>query len=1359
MTKIKDIVEINSQAVLSPAIQLAWYNDPTKKAENDELVGGYVFGNGINRQVGSHWESSSLPVFEKIRDSFNSSQSSNIFTVVARYGHGKSHFALVLANYFGLSSDSPVVESIINHIETCSNKPTAKHFRDFKEVTKRPQLVVTLAGQEFQDLRQGFLQALRRALDAAGHSDLPIKSVSTEASKWLKSLKPDDLEKADNFLSEKHKTDVDSLVAALDQFESGKEVIVKDLSREILGIQANFGADVNLKEVILSTVRDLCEGKDAPFHKMLILFDELGIYAERWCHHQIASGGSAPQEMFEACADRPDKICFVGFIQRELSEFVKRYSNDVQTEFKKWAGRIQSDAIYHLISNLEEVISKLLKKNDEWTRVIEDFSPTLRKESDMARESVQRYFETWKEQQFYETVTRDCFPLHPLTTGLLCSFDFTQGSRTIIGAVASMLRSAEEIPVSDGGRLRWIRPIELVEVFKNDFDDSSDFAALDNALGKSLTTDADPVLIDVLKALFLFRETKMTKQNKYEHAELLAQLSGYTLDETREALGELQDKFDAVRYSADRREYEFTGILSGRGIVLDKAKSAIVGKRIDSFVRSLERLDAFKILETGDTFNPQNNSQAREFKDDFAVKGDEWFLASRYLDATKLSIDEVKKLCKKTFDDNEARGTVIYIVSGSAAELDQARDQAEKIFRQLKEADYTHPLVIAVPTEAATKLEKQVLIKEYITNGMSSAEREHFAESHQAALTFTNKELSEELVAHLRSVEYVVPEELSLQFGRSKKSLDEIADALFTSAYKFRPPSNSDSMKPSATTGNSATAEIARQMIVNELNFDSFNTAKQNIINHVLKEGKKKWGILDAYNKIQEPKNPLVKQGWSFLSKNISKTDWSSFKILITKLMLPPYGYDEYTSTFLIAAWIGRHKHELAFKDSSRTPTVRRVGALTQPAAQANLKLGELQNNLNRSKEFIRYLQNSVWVQNSGHEIQSAAKEYLEEIQNVTSAAEGRELFEQAGQILQTLADGDSLIEQIKESLEDLAVWLAATEGAEKQLIDLRNVVISNKDISSLIRTQNILNSFGSKNGMNSNSVFVDTLKLSEEKIKDLANQQSKVNLSRIESYEAVRGDLEKNRQSLNQAGRADLEKLFITALERVEKEYKNLQTEVNEKPFLNEINALQVNGVSLSNLLENSKRIEQILEKASSDTIENLARSKQNQLKEQIKKLRNFVESLPSQIDAVKDIRTSDDLRTKIYQNQKRYDGTPEAEIIIQHIEKLTSRITELKAERDRKTEEENERRRLEMEKETERRRLEIEKEDERRRQEDERRRQELETMTAQSITKEFQKITDSERRFNCLVEMIHTAKNKGLDDEQIRTLQGLLN
>lgn len=1327
MTKIKDIVSINSQAVFNNAIQLSWFYDVNQKTENDNLVSGYVFGNSVdNKKIGNYIESSSLPVFEKVIKAFGNPQASNIFTIVARYGHGKSHFALVLANYFGLAPDSPVVADIIKHIETCSDKPTADQFRYFKTQTTRPQFVVTLAGIDFQDLRQGFLQALRRALEShEATRNYPIKSISAKAAEWLNGLNGANLEKADDYLGKNHQTDVGSLIAALEDFETGKEPIVKDLSRIFNnGFALNFGQDVSLKEIVEDVVDNLCTGSDAPFHKMLILFDELGVYADKWCHQPTPSGGLAPQEIFEACLNRSGKVCFVGFVQRELGEFVKGYSAEIQSEFQKWAGRMHTDAVYHLVSNLEEVISKLLVKNSSWQQTIEDFAPRILEESTISRESIQRYHENWSANDFHNSVARNCFPLHPMTTGLLCSFDFTQGSRTIIGAVDSMLKTAQENEVSNNGTLKYIRPIELVKEFDQDFikNNSRAFADYQDVIETAITTDAEPILTDVLQALFLFKEAKMTKQNKYDHAVLLAHLAGYSETETKNALERLQKEFDAVRYSPQKREYEFTGSTTSRKIVLDMANKASVGKRADSFIRLLTTLKAFENLI------PQD-SVAREFKADFAVEGDEWFLASCYLDASRLSLEEVKKLCKQTIDENTARGTVIYLISGNSAELDTARDKADLIFRKLKEENYAHPFVLAIPQEVATGLEKQILLKNYIDNEMSQPDKVRFAESHRSAREFVNKELNDELIAHLRTVEYFVPEELRLKFGTRHKSLDEIADALFENAYKFRAPSNSVSMRPNATTGNTATALIARQLIVNELNFDSFDTAKQNIIKQVLTEGTNKWGVLDAKNKIKEPKDVRVMQGWKFLSQNISKDSWTTFDKLISELTQPPYGYDEYTATFLIAAWIGKHKHELAFKDNRKPQPIRPVGTLPQNSAQANLSLRELQNILNKSKEFIKFLRSNVSVQNSGQEIQRAAKEYLAQIQQVKDTSEGAQLFAQAGQILQTLAANDELIPQINAALKDLAEFLKEAEGVEKNLDKSREVINTSSDISTLLRVQNALNSFGKDNGMQSNSVLVETLKAAENKINAVAASQSQAILQRIESYEAVRGNLEKNRQALNQAGRADLEKLFINALEKIEKDYQRIQAEADEKPTLNEIKSLQTNGMPLGYLINSLNRIEEILTNNLSENIQKEAKIKRQQLNEYIENLRDFVNKLLSRVEGINEIGKAQDLQSEIYQKQSKYENTPEAENIKNSLDKLNSRLAKLKDERRRQIELENEMKQ-----------------------------QALANLTANRFSEEFRKISDASLRFKILEEILETVQNTNLSAEQKMHLKNLL-
>lgn len=1325
MTKIKDIVSINNRAVLNNAIQLAWYDDAAQKPENDRLVGGYVFGNTAPYRQGNHTHVSSLPIFEKIRDSFGNPQASNIFTVIAHYGHGKSHFALVLANYFGLAPDSPVVEDIVNHIEVCSDKPTADNFRNFKKVTTRPQLVVTLAGHQFQDLRQGFLQALRHALDAHDATrNHPIKSVSAKAVEWLKTLSGEKLQQADEYLGEKYQLDVDTLIAGLDNFESEKEQIVRDLSRALNGIEANFGAHVNLKQVITDTVDTLCKGADAPFHKMLILFDELGVYAQSWCHNPQSAGNLAPQEIFEACSDRPGNLCFVGFAQHELSVFVQGYN--LEEEFRRWAGRMPAESTYFLVSNLEQVIGKLIVKKDKWEQFIQDNSPRITDESSMAWESIQRYKDTWDANRFYQIVSRDCYPLHPLTTGLLCGFDFTQGSRTIISAINSMLSAAEEKEANNNGRLKWIRPIELVKEFETDFkNDSPNYSDYEYAL-KTLSADDEPIFADILQALFLFKEGQLKKQ-RHEHADLLAHLAGYEKQEIREALINLTEERDAIRFSPQKREYEFTGVGTNRGEVLKIAQREVAGKRVDSLVGKLEKLREF------DNLNLNDKSIASDFKTDFAVEGDEWYLASRFLDASKLNPDNtkpIKDLCLETISQGDARGTIIYLLSTNTDELEAARRKADSVFSQLKEEmkeeNFTHPLIIAIPHEAATQIEKQVLIKDYLVNVMSRPKQLELGDAYRAALTKVSKDVNEQFIDHIRSVEYKTPSELHLKLGSRRRTLDEIASILFADVYKFRAPSNSVSMKPSGAKGNTATAEIARQLIVNELNFDGLNTEKQNVVRQILIEGNNKWGILDARYKIKDPKDARVTEAWNLLRTNVSETDWTSFAGLLTKLMMPPYGYDEYTATFLIAAWIGRHKHELGFKDNRRQTAV----FPQTNSNQANLTLGDLQNNLNKSKEFIKWLRANVWVQHSGRANKHCAEEFLEQLQTVEDSAAGKKLLAQVPSILQTLASGNELIARIKRQEQELTERIFLAELEEKSLEEYKNTALRAADIIGILRVNESLNGFGVKNEMQSNAAFVEARSFVNKQIETIARRESQIELTRIESYDSVYGGLEKSRKALNQAGRADLEQLFVVALEKVKNDYEKLKARETEQPFITEINAIQIGGMPLRFYTDGLRRIEEILAENLSKRVSQHAHTKKNQLDEQIKNLRDFTDKLSSRVDGVRDISAAESLQSEIHRRESLYNDAPEAEAITNALEKLTARVAELKAEYRRKREEEEKERQ---------------------------RKQEL--LMAQGIAKQFAQISDSEQRFNLLTEMLQTAKNAGLSNEQKSALNNLLN
>ena len=1313
MTTIKDLVSINSQATLVKGVQLAWYNDRQKTEDNNRLAKGYVFGNGKSRKIGNQTEASSITIFEVVRDAFSMSGANNIFTVIARYGHGKSHFALVLANYFGLPTDSPVLEDIIRQIELCSDANTANHFRSFKKHQAKPHLVVTLAGHELQDLRAGFLKALRRALEAnPATKDYKIKAVSTEAARWLRTLSADLRRRAEDYLDEHHRMDFDTLVRALDEFDADKEEIAKDLSRALVGGVVDFGAEVSLREVIGKTVDELCTGADAPFSKMLILFDELGVYAERWCYNRMAAGNLAPQQMFEACNDRQSRVCFVGFIQREIGEFVK---NTVQQDdFMKWAGRLPQESTYRLVSNLEEVIGRVMLKTEKWSETVRSNAPQISTEAEFAFKSQRRYLETWEQATFERVVARDCFPLHPLTTGLLCNLNFAQGSRSTIEAVKLMLDDDAEQAPTQNGKLNWIAPVRLFDIFENDFKkQSGDYSLYEHAV-KRVGNNAEPEIYQILKAIFLFHEGKLKKLPTTEHAEIIARLAGHQRATVDAALLSLKDGYYAIRYNAATREYNFAGMGAGPNDILLQLKRELAGKRVDGLTDALAKLRVFENFKL-------DGAQASEFKHEFAVDSDEWYLEAQFLDARRLSAENVKKLALAVANKGDARGTVIYLISDDAAELERAADEAQIVLNELRDENFLSPIVVAVPNAPATNLETQILLRQALYE-MPMPRQLQYGQSFQEAVKHVERELTEQLIAHLSksdSVQFVVPSKVQLK-SRQKHDLEAVSDELFKDVFGFRPPSNSNLMRPNANLGNTAVAEISKQIILNELNFNNLAAAKQNLVKHVLTDGNNKWGVLDNDFRVREPKNVRVLQAWKEIGNNVHGDRPTTFATIIQKLQQPPFGYDDFTTTFLIAAWIGKHKYELTFIE----------GKLSIP-------LNKLQDKLNKAKDFVKWLKTgTVSVKRAENEIKDAAKNYLEKLKTTREVSAAERLIAQETAILSTLPIGNDLRPQILDALQEIKQFVEDSKNVEKTIGDLRRHAAQNNDVTSLLRIVDGLNKLSNGNG--NGAQFVKTLNFTEadqfarQRLESVAKQQSQATLARIESYDSVRGMLEKSRAALEKAELSDLAEMFKTALERIDRDYERMQTARDEQPLINEINSISIGNMTLQYYAERQNRLAEILAQSASERVQQTAAARQSKISEQVGAMRNWAANLAARVEAAVESKSLQTLRDEIIRRESFYTDAPEAESLNRALEQLAAKLDELENERRAAAE------RAQQEREQQR-------EDDRVKTEKDR---------VRLITNHFAELSDQQQRFDCLLEFIRIGNAAGLTSEQKKML-----
>ena len=122
---------------------------------------------------------------------------------------------------------------------------------------------------------------------------------------------------------------------------------------------------------------------------------------------------------------------------------------------------------------------------------------------------------------FHENLGIGCYPLHSLTSYLLCNLEFSKG-RTIVQFLKEDVTKEIENQndFDDKGKLKFIRPIQIIDSFESNFSGSGkpEYTDYEKALSvlKSSLKDADTSdEVIVLKAIALFNlSRKKIQKNK-----------------------------------------------------------------------------------------------------------------------------------------------------------------------------------------------------------------------------------------------------------------------------------------------------------------------------------------------------------------------------------------------------------------------------------------------------------------------------------------------------------------------------------------------------------------------------------------------------------------------------------------------------------------------------------------------------------------------------------------------------------------------------------------------------------------------------------------------------------------------------
>jgi DNA replication protein DnaC len=915
--RIGDLVRMDASGDFRSDVQLSDFDNPKL---NQDLLGDYILTVHAPTTYGAQQRSlSARDVLEQLRTIFTVERAENRIVLTANYGHGKSHLALVLANFFGRSSDSPEVKTVLSRLEQALNNPAQfAGYRDFKK-SKGEFLVVRLQGDAFGDLQEGFIRALEQALrEHDSTRNLAIPLWHGPAEKWLNNLSGERRHEAETFLATQ-KTDLPSLITNLRR--QGAYELVRELAKHITGAYPDFGREVSLEELVIWAVDQVC----VP-HKLgglLVLFDEFSLFLQKYVAARTAG---KLQELLNGISKRQGKSVFLAFSQQDVDSVTESYAQGPRRDdVKKELERLPKDRRAQLYSLMEGVLAAYLKQDAaSWSAWYEQ--PPRKGTFVQAREILSTHFRRryteelkWDAQALTEKVIMGCFPLHPLTTATLSVHTFESGAgdnpRTALQFVRRTWEEMRQQPAElSDGRPNFVFPVTLVDFFGEQLSKKW-HAAYRHAVETAPQTVSEEQR-KIMQAL-LVQQAVGLKASGGDQINLLHHLSGVGRDEIKRGLQDLAAQrviqFDPIHkvsslWPASTRPQEVEEVIQK---AVDRTE--IDQDLMDRITKQLSSLGVSS-LEFG--------------------HASDWSPRQVALTAEMFTAEELRKLlplCRSGVNGIEEgpRGLVIWLVALTEEEKILLRQNAQSTLNEaLGDAASPLPVVIMLPKRAAPGLVNSARRLKALDK-LNASEREKIGtviyqqEQGLAEASFKNSlnDLVDDLglYADIQRplIEYALPStyRASVQALRDL-SLKAVVTECYRQAYAYRV----EFYTQYAVGGKGqnklrdATPKVAIWLFGDTAG-NSIPNLGQKDIQYGLATTylTQKWGLLAAgTHAIQRPTLRPLQQAWDLLEETFPPgcRDVAACSVLVD-LLNPPYGHDYNTLTLLLAAWIGFHQHDL----------------------------------------------------------------------------------------------------------------------------------------------------------------------------------------------------------------------------------------------------------------------------------------------------------------------------------------------------------------------------------------------------------------------------------------------------------------
>ncbi len=943
MAYIRDLVTLDKQAEFRNDVQLSHYDN---SKINLGLVKSFIFSYNAPRG----WVSA-VDLLDTLRSAFTISRDDNRIVCIANYGHGKSHLALVLANYFAKPYGSPEIETVLEKLSKAVDNPTkVERFREFRQ-DHNEFLVIRLRGDETIGLREQFITQVQIAIqEHTATKNEPVTFWSDKALELLNGLTAEQQVKAEQFL-EKLETDLAALRGDVRNHRNQGYDRTREVFKHLNGYLPDLGGEVSLQKLVKEVGLKYC-GEGKPLAGMVVLFDEFSLFVQRYA--QRRSAGEL-QDLLVGIEQLGNRAVFLAFSQHDPITVAKNYvaSQEQGQSLEHELTRIPRKVF--LYSLMESVIDAYLNQPDKaWLEFASDrqVRGPLARGSNTAMALFHAHYEEnlrWGPEKFDEIVTRGTFPLHPLTTSMLCNLTFTGAEnignpRTLLGFIREQVVARQDDPAVVNGQINWILPIFLVDYFK-EYLGKEAFKLYDVAQSK-LTEDAPPEQERLLKALLL-QSVSGLKLNRDDQLSFLEEAAGIPHGQTIAQLTSLVSS-QCIRLD-QRRTYSFWTVINDGDYLKKKIEKEVNGKEFawDLLVNLTK--DQVKTIPVPVKWGHPEDWEAKEV-----------ILTRKYFDVKHLQeLFPRFRMNSSGMLEEGVRGGVVWVIPETSDDSTWLQNNIESIVDQAFPEEFPLPVVVKTTFRTYPKLLKAYQTLKVLEKMNEAERKEAGIDRYEYQKNQQNLIILSEMVT-LRGEQnnfttiphkiknYIIPTSYRPLVRLSQNpNINQVLEECYRLAYTFSPPEFYQIYKtPARGTNNlwKATRLLATLLMRNDIAANQVSLRTDRIAQDILQKFLfNKWRILTRDNRICESENGNINRAWTLLDKTFSPGVKNIYpRDVLIKLLNPPYGYDTNTLTLLLSAWIGYHQYDLQFTSKSTKISIDGLITILNDAGGRLTFIGEI---------------------------------------------------------------------------------------------------------------------------------------------------------------------------------------------------------------------------------------------------------------------------------------------------------------------------------------------------------------------------------------------------------------------------------